>query len=333
MISKSEIQSVLVKLGDSFNASNEALNEAIQKTYYENNWLTAESYWQAINHWKSILYTENLEIFSASYAFTSVPKKIGLIMAGNIPMVGFHDLLCTLLSGHNAIVKPSSDDKYVMLYIVDFLVTNGLIDRIHIVERLDSIDAVIATGSNNSFRYFQHYFKHIPNLLRKNRKSIAVLDGSESDEDLNNLAHDVFKHYGLGCRNVSFLYLPKNMDIVRILDHFMTYKELSNHNKYANNYTYHRAILLMNGEQHLDTGFVLPKERLDIHAPLACLNYAFYNSLGEVDEFVEKNTDEIQCIVGNYSHPDIVPFGKSQNPDIQDFADNIDTLKFLESVR
>ncbi len=333
MISKSEVLSCLVKLGDSFEESNDALNQAIHKTYYENNWLTAESYWLAINHWKSMLKLENLEAFSAPYSFATDPRKIGLIMAGNIPMVGFHDLLCTLLSGHIAVVKPSSDDKYVMLYIVDFLVMNGLVDRIQIVERMDAIDAVIATGSNNSFRYFQYYFKHIPNLLRKNRKSIAILNGSESDEDLQNLADDVFKHYGLGCRNVSFIYLPKTMEITRVLDHFMTYKELANHNKYANNYTYHRAILLMNGEQHLDTGFVLPKERLDINAPLACIHYAFYDSLEEVDDFIQNNTDEIQCVVGNYYHPSIVPFGKSQSPDIQDFADNIDTLKFLESVK
>ena len=333
MILKSEIISILANLGDSFHESSEHLNGIVHKTYFENNWLTAESYWQAINHWKSLLTLKNLEEFSAPYAFTLVPKKIGLIMAGNIPMVGFHDLLCTLLSGHIAVVKPSSDDKYVMLYIVDFLVKNGLVDRIHIVERLDSIDAVIATGSNNSFRYFQYYFKHIPHLLRKNRKSIAILNGSESNEDLENLAHDVFKHYGLGCRNVSFIYLPKSMDITRVLDHFMTYKELANHNKYANNYTYHRAILLMNGEQHLDTGFVLPKERLDIHAPLACIHYSYYNSELEINDFIEKNTDELQCVVGNYSHPGIVPFGKSQNPEIQDFADNMDTLKFLESVR
>lgn len=332
MISKSEILSILVQLGDSFNKSNEHLNGVIHKTYFENNWLTAESYWQAINHWKSLLTLEKLEVFSAPYAFTLVPKKIGLIMAGNIPMVGFHDLLCTLLSGHIAVVKPSSDDKYVMLYIIDFLVKNGLVDRINIVERLDSIDAVIATGSNNSFRYFQYYFKHIPHLLRKNRKSIAILNGSESNEDLENLAHDVFRHYGLGCRNVSFIYLPKSMDITRVLDHFMTYKELANHNKYANNYTYHRAILLMNGEQHLDTGFVLPKERLDIHAPLACIHYSYYNSEVEINDFIDKNTDELQCVVGNYSHPRIVPFGKSQNPDIQDFADNMNTLKFLENV-
>lgn len=332
MILKSQIISSLVKLADSFVTTNEALNGAINRTYYENNWLTEDSYWLAINNWKSILNAENIQHFCNSYIYASSPKKIGIIMAGNIPMVGFHDLMCTLLSGHIAVVKPSSDDKYVMLYIIQFLKENGLNEHINIVERLDSIDAIIATGSNNSFRYFQHYFKHIPNLLRKNRKSIAILKGDESEADLNNLAHDVFQHYGLGCRNVSFLYLPEGMDITKILDHFMTYKELANHNKYANNYTYHRAILLMNGEQHLDTGFVLPKERLDINAPLACIHYAFYKNNEQVASFIQKNKEEIQCIVGNYSLEDIIPFGKAQNPEIQDFADNIDTLKFLENV-
>jgi hypothetical protein len=330
MINRTQLIAAFVNLGDSFRADNEKLNAAINRTYYENNWLTEESYWQALLHWKSTLTTANLENFIAPYKIAKTPKNIGVIMAGNIPMVGFHDLLCTLLSGHIAIVKPSSDDKYVMLYIINYLsAIKGLQDRVQVVERLEGLDGVIATGSNNSFRYFEHYFKNIPHLLRKNRKSMAVLSGQETSEELELLANDVFKHYGLGCRNVSFIYLPKSMNITRILDHFMGYKHLENHNKYANNYTYHRAILLMNGEQHLDTGFILPKERLDLLAPLACINYAYYQSKEDVKRFIEKNTEEIQCVVGNYSELDTIPYGKSQEPDLQDFADNINTLKFL----
>ncbi|MGK0369355.1 MAG: acyl-CoA reductase-like NAD-dependent aldehyde dehydrogenase, partial [Bacteroidia bacterium] len=285
MISREDCINKFVELGKLFTADNEELSACIQRTYVENNWLIEDNYWQAIREWKTKLTQDSLLAFAQNYTWSTSPKKVGIIMAGNIPMVGFHDLLCVLLSGHAANIKPSSDDKYVMLYITRILASLGLEDKITVVERLDKIDAVIATGSNNSFRYFEHYFKHIPNLLRKNRKSLAILDGTETDEQLKDLADDVFQYFGLGCRNVSLLFLPKSLDITRVLDNFMQYADLSNHNKFANNYTYHKALLLMNTEQHLDTGFLLPKERLELNAPLACINYAFYESDTEIESF------------------------------------------------
>lgn len=332
MISREDCINRFVELGKLFTTDNEELSTCIQRTYVENNWLIEDNYWQAIREWKTKLTQDSLLAFAQDYTWSTSPKKVGIIMAGNIPMVGFHDLLCVLLSGHGANIKPSSDDKYVMLYIAGILASLGLEEKITVVERLDKIDVVIATGSNNSFRYFEHYFKHIPNLLRKNRKSLAILDGTETDEQLKDLADDVFQYFGLGCRNVSLLFLPKSLDIARVLDNFMQYADLSNHNKFANNYTYHKALLLMNTEQHLDTGFLLPKERLELNAPLACINYAYYESDTEVQSFIQENESKIQCVVGNYSKLDTIPFGKSQRPDLQDYADNVNTLNFLQNL-
>ena len=332
MIEQSKVITALVHLGTLLTPDNEELQAATHRTYVENNWLTQENYALSLAHWSDSLSAESLQKFVDSYQYTNNPKKVGVIMAGNIPMVGFHDLLCVLLSGHHAVIKPSSDDKYVMLYIVKELIACGLDAKLSIVERLDAIDAVIATGSNNSFRYFELYFKHIPSLLRKNRKSLAILSGEESDDELDALADDVFQYFGLGCRNVSLLLLPKEMEITRVLDRFMKHKELANHNKYANNYTYHRALLLMNQEQHLDTGFALPKERMSLHAPLACIHYAHYDALSEVNAFISENQEDIQCIVGNYSSLATAPLGKAQMPDLQDFADGVDTMSFLNNL-
>jgi|TARA_B110000879_G_C11171634_1_gene513855 hypothetical protein len=334
MLNKQAIVDAFVGLGGKLNSTDEKLQLTVTKTYVANNWLTRDNYWLALGHWQQELVADKLLPFVEHYAFAQTPHKVGVIMAGNIPLVGFHDLLCVILSGNIAVIKPSSDDKYVMLLLVDWLIElePKLAARIEVVERVNNIDAVIATGSNNSFRYFEHYFKGIPSLLRKNRKSMAILDGTESDEDLARLADDVFQYFGLGCRNVSFIYLPTGMNITTILDAFMKYKELANHNKYANNYTYHRALLLMNTEQHLDTGFALPKERESLHAPLACLHYAYYQNHEQLDSFVEKNRSDIQCIVGNYSKVDTIPYGKSQSPELQDFADNVDAMQFLSSL-
>ena len=334
MLNQTATVDAFVRLGGRLNSTDEKLRLAVTKTYVANNWLTQDNYWLALGHWQLELVADKLLPFVKGYAFTQTPHRVGVIMAGNIPLVGFHDLLCVILSGNIAVIKPSSDDKYVMLLLVDWLqeIEPKLADRIEVVERVNSIDAVIATGSNNSFRYFEHYFKGIPSLLRKNRKSMAILDGTESDEDLSCLADDVFRYFGLGCRNVSFIYLPVGMNITIILDAFMKFKELANHNKYANNYTYHRALLLMNTEQHLDTGFALPKERENLHAPLACLHYAYYQNREQIQTFIEKNDSDIQCIVGNYSKVDTIAYGQSQEPELQDFADNVDTMIFLASL-
>lgn len=322
----------LISLGDLLNPQNKELLSAISRTYAENNWLTEPNYLKSLSHWAEILNEKGLTSFMSPYSNCSKSLRVGVIMAGNIPMVGFHDLLCVLLSGHTAIVKPSSDDKYVMNYICETLNSFGLQKPIEVAERLEGIDAVIATGSNNSHRYFEYYFRTKPSLLRKNRKSIAILSGNESLEELNLLSDDIFTYFGLGCRNVSTIAIPEGMDITKILDQTMSWQMLTDHNKYANNYTYHRALLLMNQAHHLDTGFCLIQNKRDLNAPLACLYYFEYKNEDDIREFLEENAENIQCTVGNYSDVCSVPFGESQKPDLQDYADGIDTMHFLSNL-
>jgi len=334
MILQKDLIQAFYHLSSKLDPSNQDLGDAINQTFSNNSWLTPENYWKSINHWKSSLNKENIKDFIAKYSIANNPKTIGIIMAGNIPMVGFHDLLCVLLMGHKAQIKLSSDDPYVIAYFIGVLksINSNFKDRIIIADKLHSIDAVIATGSNNSYRYFESYFKHLPRLLRKNRKSIAVLDGTETEIQLKSLADDVFTYYGLGCRNVSQIFIPSDQSIEKVLDAMISHIDVINHHKYANNYTYHKALLLMNNEQHLDTGFLLPKERRNLSAPLACIHYDYYNSIDIVKNFIQENKEQIQCIVGNYSTSDVVPFGKAQSPDLKDFADNINTLEFLSTL-
>lgn len=334
MIVQSDIINAISQLSTICKPNNESLQAAINKTYLTNNWLTNENYNLSINNWLSILSKDSIKSFCKPYQYTSQPKKVGIIMAGNIPMVGFHDLLCVLLSGHIAIVKPSSDDKYVIPYLISELtaILPALRERIEVGEKLDKIDAVIATGSNNSFRYFEYYFRDIPSLLRKNRKSFAILSGNESESELDLLANDVFMYFGLGCRNVSLLFLPKDFEVTKVLDRFMTFSHLANHNRYANNYTYHRAMLLMNSSQHLDTGFALFQEKRDLNAPLSIVYYSFYNSKLELEQFISEQKENIQCIVGKNNELATVDYGMSQEPGLQDFADNVDTMQFLNKL-
>jgi hypothetical protein len=334
MLNLSELITAFSKLDQVCTPQNQELQAAIQKSYFENNWLTNDNYWEAINNWLPILSVKNITNFCSDSEFAKNPKKVGIIMAGNIPMVGFHDLLCVLLSGNIAVIKPSSDDKHVMPYLLKALTKLNPELALHyiVVERMDKIDAVIATGSNNSFRYFEYYFKNTPSLLRKNRKSLAVISGEESSEELRLLADDVFKYYGLGCRNVSLIFIPTGFDFTKILDQFMAFTELSNHNKFANNYTYHRALLLMNSADHLDTGFALFQEKRDLNAPLSCIYYTFYDSLNEVYEYISDQEENIQCIVGKNIHSTFISLGTSQQPDLKDFADNINTFEFLNSL-
>tara|TARA_B110000037_G_scaffold82340_1_gene98037 strand:+ start:15789 stop:16835 length:1047 start_codon:yes stop_codon:yes gene_type:complete len=259
------------------------------------------------------------------------PKSIALIMAGNIPLVGFHDFLAVFLSGNKSVIKLSSDDKHLFPALVQIL---SLFDPtinewVEIKEhKLEAFDGVIATGSDNSANYFHSYFGKYPNVIRKNRTSIAVLNGQESKADLVALGHDIFKFFGLGCRNVSQVWLPPDFNIDLLFEALYEFKEIANHNKYANNYDYNRAVYLMNLEDMLDNGFLLLKEDKKLNSPLGMLHYVRYNDTSEVNEFIAEHEAKIQVVVGE----GYVPFGKAQNPSLNDFADGVDTLSFLSSL-
>lgn len=308
----------------------EEFNSKLKLAEIHNPWFTQDNLKFCLEQWGKILTKENLENWISNYSVTENPKHVGIIMAGNIPLVGFHDLISVLLSGHNAIVKTSSKDDILMDFVINYLLEfEDSKDSIQKVERLKNHDAVIATGSNNTARYFEFYFKEIPHIIRKNRTSVAVLNGNESDEDLKKLAEDIFRYFGLGCRNVTKLYLPEGFNTDKIFEAFFDWNQIINHTKYSNNYDYNRAIYLMGNEEFLDNNFVILKNSKELFSPIGVINFEFYNDLNEVkNEFIQ-NEEKIQCLVGNDFE---IPFGDTQKPSLTDYADGVDVMKFLENL-
>ena len=308
----------------------EKLQGLVQRQFYLNGWFTEAAVLHVFKGWGTQLNKANLEQFTTDYTFAEIPKKVGVIMAGNIPLVGFHDFLCVLLSGNAIVIKLSSDDKTLLPALIALLknFAPDLGERITVSEaKLGEVDAIIATGSGNSMRYFESYFGHLPHVFRKNRTSVAVLTGEETKEELEALGADIFTHYGLGCRNVSHIIVPKDFELNRFFEAIITQADVVNLHKYANNYDYNKAIYLMNLEEILDNGFVLLKESEELFSPLAMLFYHRYEDFSEVERYLEEHKEDIQAIVGrNY-----LSFGVAQCPGLSDFADGVDTMLWLNS--
>jgi hypothetical protein len=305
--------------------------QLIHSSVHHNGWFTQESIALALRSWAVALQPESLQKWASPYLQTTeqhAPKTTAIICAGNIPLVAFHDVLCTLLVGDTALIKLSSDDKRLLPAFLSLLARfyPPFAQSIHYAEgKLEGFDKVIATGSNNSSRYFSFYFKNYPHIIRKSRTSVAVLTGKESKEELHQLGHDIFDHFGLGCRNVSKLYLPEGYSLNTFFEGIYAFHPIVNHNKYANNYDYNKAVWLLNSEELLDNGFVLLKEDPALKAPTGSLYYSFYSSELELQRDLEKHKNEIQCIVGH----SYLPFGTAQAPGLSDYADGINTLQFL----
>ncbi|MDR1739572.1 MAG: aldehyde dehydrogenase [Bacteroidales bacterium] len=267
-------------------------------------------------------------------------KKIAVIMAGNLPFVGFHDVLCVLAAGYKVVIKPSSNDPYLWHYLQQLMaeVSPEMAARIEITDGiLQGFDAVIATGSNNSARYFEEYFAKYPHIIRKNRSSAAVLQGGESSAQLDGLFDDMFSYFGLGCRNVSHVFLPKGYDVQGLAMRLFPEADafgLKNHNSYCNNYQYQRAVAAMNGVKFIDTAYSLWIENDSLQAQIGVVNYSFYNDFSVLLKRLEQQCDVLQCVVGEIdcSGLPIIPFGKAQQPSLIDYADGIDTMKFLENL-
>lgn len=329
---------ILSQLGTFFKEESTKDNPVFTKAYQQNPWFTIEYTKKAIAAWGDQLNTEHLNKWLSVYQDMPqpAPKNVVVIMAGNIPLVGLHDLLSILVCGHKAIVKLSSDDTVLMKWVIENIINMApeWADKIEITdERLPkNFDAVIATGSNNTNRYFEYYFKTKPSLLRKARTSVAVLTGNETPEDLHKLGEDIFTYFGLGCRNVSKIYVPEGYDIAHFYEGIADFYEHINHNKYANNYTYHKAILLMNLTKHFDNNFLLLKEDNNIASPLGVMFYEQYTNLDELSKTLENNKDQIQCVVSKISLNNSVPLGKAQQPELTDYADGVDTVKFLLEI-
>ena len=274
-----------------------------------------------------------IEKYNASISELRDEKIIALVMAGNIPAVGFHDFLSVLITGNKLLAKLSADDDKLIPAISELLKSIEPEFKPYIkftTSPLKSFDAVIATGSNNTSRYFDYYFSAYPHIIRKNRNGIAVISGNESDIELDGLASDIFNYYGLGCRNVSKVFVPENYDFSKLLEVLGKRADVAENHKYFNNYEYNKAIFLVNGRKHFDAGNTLLVEDTSLASPISVLNYEFYNNIGEVKKIIELDADKVQCIVtNNEAFPDRILFGKSQQPEIWDYADGVDTVEFL----
>ncbi|WP_027000791.1 acyl-CoA reductase [Eisenibacter elegans] len=302
----------------------------------ENPWFTPESLDFALAGIGRFLDAEALAKWVSAYPSLAQarqqPKRIGVIMAGNIPAVGFHDFLSVLLSGHQLQAKLSSQDSLLLPFIASQLleIAPDFAPYIQWVERLEQPDAVIATGSDNTYRYFEHYFGQYPHILRRNRVSCAVLDGNESAQDLQALAEDVFRYFGLGCRNVAKLFVPKGYSPVMLLDNFEHWNHLAHHNKYMNNYSYRRSVLLINQLHHWDNGFLLLREDETLTSHIGVLHLGYYEDDAALDSQLRAQADKLQCVVSRQGYwPNSLPLGTAQTPVLEDYADGIDTLEFL----
>ncbi|MEI6748459.1 MAG: acyl-CoA reductase [Bacteroidales bacterium] len=317
------------------------LDDAVQLSSENNPWFTANNINKAISAIGHSLTESGLTNWLSGYkedlSVTHHPQTIGVVMAGNIPMVGFHDMLCVLISGNKLNAKLSNDDRFLLpaLYQILMKLEPTLGDQVTFTtDQLHRFDAVIATGSNNSARYFEFYFRNYPHIIRKNRNGLAILSGSETKQQLIALGEDVFAYFGLGCRNVSKILLPQNYQIATLLDTWEPYSYLANHSRYMNNYSYRKNVYLINAMPHFDNGFVLLLPSDAFSAPIGVVNFSYYEPDFAFQSYLENNRLSIQCIVGGDStHPQHVDYGNSQQPYLWDYADGVDTIKFLLSLR
>ncbi len=312
-----------------------------------NGWFTRENILFALEGWASLLTQKKLTDWLDKYAFAKISENqnhtdqekkslleetVAVIMAGNIPLVGFHDFLCVLITGHKFIGKQSSNDKHLLPFLAKYLeyAEPSFKGRIRFTEeKLEEYDAVIATGSDNTARYFEYYFGSKPHIIRKNRNSVAVLTGDETLEQLENLSEDIFRYYGLGCRNVSKLFVPKNYNFDNFFTSIYGWSDIINQSKYANNYDYNKAVYLMSLFDMLENGFLMIKEDESYGSPIATLFYETYDSLESLTKKLEQDADKIQCVVASNFRESEIKFGNTQKPELDDYADDVDTIAFL----
>lgn len=318
---------------------NDSQNEIVQQAYRKNNWFTPDNVHVSLRAIaEEFLDEEKLIAWLKDKPSlpSPNPQKIGVVMAGNIPAVGFHDLLCVLLSGHDLMAKLSSDDQVLMLYLIEKLkeIEPSFTKRIKIVERLNAADAFIATGSDNTARYFEYYFAKKPHIIRRNRTSVGILTGEESSEDLLALGNDVLQYFGLGCRNVAKLYVPQNYDFTAFYEAIEPLQAIyGNHHKYFNNYEYNKSVYLINREPHLDNGFLITRESEALVSPISVLFFEQYDHKNALPRLLEAHHAKIQCVVSqNGWFDNSLSFGQTQCPTLSDYADGVDTMRFLANL-
>jgi len=301
-----------------------------------NTWFTKENLLFATESWAKALSSENINKWIANENLgNNSSKKVAIIMAGNIPLVGFHDFLAVLIAGHSVLVKQSSNDKHLLPFLAKYLeyVEPELKEKITFTEqKLTDFEAVIATGSNNTARYFEYYFKDKPSIIRKNRNSVAILTGNETEQDFEQLSDDVFCYFGLGCRSVSKLFVPKNYNFDSFFKGLYNKHEIINNAKYANNYDYNKAVYLMSEFDILENGFLMIKEDKSYASPIASIFYEYYDNAEDLKIRLSEEKEQIQCVVANNFIENEIKFGQTQHPQLWDYADGVNTLKFLSAI-
>ncbi len=314
----------------------DAFKMQIKRAKEYNGWFTEDNVLFSLESWGKALTEENLLTWTKPYKFDSNPSKnVVVIMAGNIPLVGFHDFLSVLISGHSLIAKLSSNDKYFIPLVAKYLeyVAPKFKGSISFTEdKLEGFDAVIATGSDNTSRYFDYYFGKHPHIIRKNRNTVAVLDGNETDTQLEKMSDDIFRYFGLGCRSISKLFLPKGYDLDKIFKAVFKHKDIVNYERYANNYEYNKAVYLMSLFDIRENGFLMLKEDESYASPISSLFYEYYDDIDGLKEKLAKDTDKIQCITSEIEMPNAIALGATQTPNLWEYADGVDTLQFLLTI-
>ncbi|MFD2567500.1 acyl-CoA reductase [Pseudotenacibaculum haliotis] len=307
------------------------------KLAQENNtWFTKDNILFSLENWSEALQKENLNRWISEESLHEHSNRtVAVVMAGNIPLVGFHDFLSVLVSGHSVLVKQSSNDKHLLPFIAKYLeyANESFKGKISFTEeKLEGYDAVIATGSNNTARYFEYYFKDKPSIIRKNRNSVAVIQGNENESDFEMLSDDVFRYFGLGCRSVSKLFVPRGFDFDPFFKGMYKQHEIIHNQKYANNYDYNKAVYLMSEFDILENGFLMIKEDESYASPIASIFYEYYDDPVDLKIKLHQDADHIQCIVANNFLENEVKFGQTQHPKLWDYADGINTLSFLSTI-
>lgn len=324
---------LLCRLGQYISSNEPEWLAVKERAYNQNQWFVPEFIDSAThNIAKHFLQPTLLRKWAEQYQIQQIlekPHEVGIVMAGNIPLVGFHDLLSVFISGHNAVIKASSKDEVLIKHLVKKMYEWEVTVQNHIsfADRLNGLDAYIATGSNNSSRYFEYYFGKYPHIIRQNRTSVAILDGTESSAELELLADDVLQYFGLGCRNVTQVYVPNDYDFKPLLLALKKYPDFIDYHKYKHNFDYHLALLIMGGKYYMNNDLVILTENVSPFSPVSQLHYSFYQNRTELLNQLSQD-QSIQCIVGS----GLVPFGAAQQPSLTDYADGVDTMAFLTGL-
>lgn len=330
MLNTEQRIALLVQLGEYMLSDSEEWDITKDRAVSMNAWFTRGNVELAVsNICAEFLQKDKLEQWISKYTPVSNPKTVGIVTAGNIPLVGFHDFLSCFMSGHITKLKLSSKDEVLLKHIIAKLTewNSEVANEVIVADNLKNCDAYIATGSNNTARYFEQYFAKYPNIIRKNRTSVAILDGTETAEELDKLMNDVFSYYGLGCRNVTQICVPKGYDLTKIMEAANNYADIINHHKYKNNFDYYLAIYLLNKVPYYSNDSLLMVENAVPFSAVGVLHYRYYDSIETIQNELNSSED-IQCIVGHNN----VPFGNSQKPNLADYADGVDTMQFLTSL-